>query len=174
MSYTRRAALAAAFSVVAIAALTPHARAHGYKIGDLEVGHPWTRTTPPSAKVAGGYLSIANKGSMPDRLRSATFTRSASTEVHEMTHEGGIMKMRELPDGIEIKPGQRVNLQPGGFHLMFIGLKEGLKEGETFNGTLVFEKAGSIEVGFKVEAMGYKPKGADTEHDHSAHGAKTQ
>jgi periplasmic copper chaperone A len=174
MSFTRRAALAAALSAVAIAAFTPQAKAHDYKTGDLEIGHPWTRTTPPSARVAGGYLSITNKGTTSDRLLSATFTQSASTEVHEMAHEGGVMKMRELPKGIEIKSGQQVTLQPGGLHLMFIGLKEGLKEGDTVNGTLVFEKAGRIEVGFKVEPMGYKPKGAGADHDHSGHGAKTR
>jgi periplasmic copper chaperone A len=174
MSYTRRAALAAAFCAIAIALLTPQAKAHGFKIGDLEIGHPWTRATPPSARVAGGYLSVTNKGASADRLLSATFTQSGSTEVHEMAHEGGVMKMRELPKGIEIKPGERINLQPGGFHLMFIDLKAGLKEGDTINGTLVFEKAGRIEVGFKVESIGYKPKGAGADHDHSGHGAKIQ
>ncbi len=174
MSFTRRAALAAALSTVAIAALTPLANAHGFKIGDLEIGHPWTRATPPSARVAGGYLNITNKGAGADRLLFATFTQSASTEVHEMAHEGGIMKMRELPKGIEIKPGERIDLRPGGFHLMFMDLRAGLKEGDTVNGTLVFEKAGRIDVGFKVESMRYRPKDADAEHDHSAHGTKTQ
>ncbi|MGL4634572.1 MAG: copper chaperone PCu(A)C [Beijerinckiaceae bacterium] len=174
MSFTRRAALAAAIATVTIALLTPQARAHDYKVGALEVGHPWTRATPPSAKVAGGYLSITNKGEAADRLLSASFVQSNSTEVHEMAHENGVMKMRELPKGIEIKAGARVELKPGGFHLMFIGLKAGLKEGDSFKGVLMFEKAGRLEVDFKVEPMSYKPKGSGAEHNHSGHGAKTQ
>jgi copper(I)-binding protein len=88
-----------------------------------------------------------------------------------MAHEGGVMKMRELPKGIEIKPGETVELKPGGFHLMFIGLKSGLKEKERLKGTLVFEKAGTIEVDFAVESMGARGGNAQEHHNH---GAKTQ
>ena len=168
MYFTRRAALIAATCTIALAFLAPDARAHGYKIGELEIGHPWTRATPPSAKVAGGFLTITNKGNQPDRLISATFDGSTSTEVHEMTHEGGVMKMRELPKGLEIKPGETVELKPGGFHLMFIGLKSDLKEKERLKGTLVFEKAGKIEVDFAVEAIGARGGNAQEHHNHGA------
>ncbi len=171
MSFTRRAAIVAAISTILLAAFAPHSRAHSYRIGDLEINHPWTRATPPSARVAGGYLAITNKGSVPDRLLSATFSGSASTEVHEMAHEGGVMRMRELPKGLEIRPGATVELKPGGFHLMFIGLKAGLREKEQLKGVLVFEKAGRIEVDFAVEAIGAR----GGEHDHHGHApAKTQ
>jgi periplasmic copper chaperone A len=170
MSFTRRAAIIAATSAVLFAAFAPVSRAHSYKLGDLEIGHPWTRATPPSARVAGGFLKITNKGSTPDRLLSATFVGSASTEVHEMAHEGGVMRMRELPKGLEIRPGETVELKPGGFHLMFIGLKAGLKENDRLKGELVFEKAGRIEVDFAVESMGAR----GGEHDHHDHApAKT-
>jgi periplasmic copper chaperone A len=164
MSFTRRAAIIAATSTVLLAAFAPVSRAHSYKIGDLEIGHPWTRATPPSARVAGGFLKITNKGATSDRLLSATFIGSTSTEVHEMAHEGGIMRMRELPKGLEIGPGETVELKPGGFHLMFIDLKTGLKEKESLKGELVFEKAGRIAVDFAVESMGAR----GGEHDHHA------
>ncbi len=170
MSFTRRAALIAASSTILLAAFAPSVRAHGYKLGDLEIGHPWTRATPPSARVAGGFLKITNKGTVADRLLSATFTGSGTTEVHEMAHEGGVMRMRELPNGLEIKPGETVELKPGGFHLMFIGLKAALAEKERLKGELVFERAGRIEVDFAVEGMGAR----GGEHDHHGHApAKT-
>jgi periplasmic copper chaperone A len=131
----------------------------------LEIGHPWTRATPPSAKVAGGFLTITNKGATEDRLLSATFVGSTSTEVHEMAHEGGVMTMRELPKGLVIKPGEKVELRPGGFHLMFMNLRSGLKQDERIKGELVFEKAGRLEVEFKVEAIGHRPADAAV-HQH--------
>ena len=167
-SFTRRAALAAAFCTIALSASFDLVHAHGFTIGDLEIGHPWSRATPPSARVAGGYLTITNKGQTADRLVSATFAGSNSTEVHEMRVEGGVMQMRELPRGIEIKPGETLELKPGSYHLMFMGLKQGLKESDSLKGELVFENAGRVEVAFKVEAIGFKREvGAnDLHHDH--------
>jgi periplasmic copper chaperone A len=176
MSFIRSAALIAAICTVALAALSPIARAHSYKIGELEIGHPWTRATPPGAQVAGGFLTITNKGATADRLISATFTQSSTTEVHEMAIEGGVMKMRELPKGLEIKPGETLALKPGGFHLMFMNTTRALVVDERLKGTLVFEKAGSVDVEFKVESMGFKGSNAnDTEHQHHNHApVKTQ
>jgi hypothetical protein len=166
MSFTRRAALAALTSACAALASPGTAFAHGYEIGDLKIGHPWTRATPPAAKVAGGYLTVTNNGRQPDRLLSASFTQSGVTEVHEMAVVNGVMRMRELPKGLEIKPGETLTLAPGGYHLMFIDLKQGLKEGENIRGVLVFERAGRMEVEFKVEPIG-KQGGS---HDHHNHG----
>ena len=144
--------------------------AHGYKIGQLEIGHPWARMTPAGAKVGGGYLSVTNKGTEPDRLVSATAAVTDRAEIHEMTVKDGVMNMRMLTDGVEIPAGSEVKLAPGGFHLMLIGLKQPLKEGESFKGTLTFEKAGTVDVDFKVEGMagpkGSAPAGAE---DHSSH-----
>jgi periplasmic copper chaperone A len=164
----RAAAVAASLAIIAIAGLAPKAFAHDYTVGALSIGHPWTRATAPSAQVAAGYLTIENRGSGPDRLLSAAFSGSNVVEVHEMAVEGGVMRMRELPKGLEIKPGQKVELKPGGYHLMFIGLKAGLKEGDKARGVLVFERAGRIEVEFNVESMG-----ARGDHGHHGHGAKT-
>ena len=165
MSINRRAAIAAFFCL----SLAPAASAHGYKVGELEIGHPWSRATPPAAKVAGGFLKITNRGTTPDRLVSATFDGSSTVEIHEMAHANGVMTMRELAKGIEIKPGETIEFKPGGYHLMFIGLKDRLVEKQRLKGVLVFEKAGRVEVEFAVEAIGMKA----SDH-HGDHGAKTQ
>jgi periplasmic copper chaperone A len=174
MSFIRNAALAASVAIIAIAGLAPRVSAHGYTLGELAIGHPWTRATAPSAKVAGGYLVIENKGREADRLVSASFSQSTTVELHEMAVEQGIMRMRELPKGIAIPAGGKVELKPGGLHLMFMNLTGGLKEGETPKGVLVFERAGRIEVEFKVESMGARSgQGHEGHHGHGAHAPKT-
>ena len=137
-----------------VAFASSSAFAHEYKVGALQIGHPWARATPKGAAVGGGYLKITNTGTTPDRLVSGTSAVSGRFEVHEMSMDGGVMKMRQLKDGLEIKPGETVELKPGGFHIMLLDLKEPIKPGERVKGTLVFEKAGSIDVELTVEAMG--------------------
>jgi len=128
--------------------------AHGYKTGDLQIGHPWARATPGGAKVGGGYLSVTNNGTAPDRLISATFSDADHVEIHEMSMDGGVMKMRPLPNGIEIKPGETIKLSPENGHLMFMGLKAPLKQGDKVKGQLTFEKAGPVDVEFKIDSIG--------------------
>ncbi|ESY70532.1 MULTISPECIES: copper chaperone PCu(A)C [Mesorhizobium] len=128
--------------------------AHEFKVGDLEIGHPWSRATPAGAKVAGGYFTITNKGSAPDRLLSISSDVSEKAELHEMGVKDGIMTMRPVAGGLEIPAGGKVALAPGGYHLMFIGLKRQPKQGEKFSATLTFEKAGVVSVEFAVEGMG--------------------
>jgi copper(I)-binding protein len=130
-----------------------------YTAGQLVIEAPWTRVTPGGAQVAGGYLKITNKGAEADRLIGGTLPIAGAVEVHEMAMTDGIMKMRRLEKGLEIKPGQTVELKPGGYHLMFTGLREGLKEGPPVKGTLVFEKAGSVEVEFRVAPIGARSGG---------------
>jgi copper(I)-binding protein len=144
---------------VALAVSTVHA--HEYNLGSLKIGHPWARATPKGATVAGGYLKITNNGPAPDRLIGGSATFAGRFEIHEMSEQGGIMKMRHLPKGIEIKPGQTVEFKPGAFHLMFMELKQPLVKDQKPRpkGTLVFEKAGTIEVEYAVEAVGSSPGG---------------
>jgi copper(I)-binding protein len=125
-----------------------------YRLGQLVIEAPWTRATPGGAQVGGGYVKITNKGAQADRLIGGTLPIAKSVEVHEMSMTDGIMKMRRLEAGLEIKPGQSVELKPGGHHIMFMGLSEGLKAGKTVKGTLAFEKAGSVEVEFRVAPIG--------------------
>ncbi|KRB21790.1 hypothetical protein ASD99_05985 [Mesorhizobium sp. Root695] len=128
--------------------------AHEFKVGDLEIGHPWSRATPAGAKVAGGYFTITNNGSAPDRLVSISSDVSEKAELHEMGVKDGVMTMRPVAGGLEIPAGGKVALAPGGYHLMFIGLKRQPKQGEEFSATLTFEKAGAVSVDFAVEGMG--------------------
>lgn len=157
-----------AIGAIAIAlCLVVPAAAHGFKIGDLTIGHPWTRATPGGAKIGGGYLSITNNGTTPDRLVGVSLSVAGHGEIHEMKMDGGVMTMRPLTDGIAIKPGETVKLEPGGYHAMFMDLKEPLKEGTMVKGQLQFEKAGKVDVEFKVDAIGATGKtSGDMPMDH--------
>ena len=149
-------------AILAVAATA--ASAHEYKAGSLQIQHPWSRATPKGATVAGGYMKITNTGKTPDRLIGGSTAAAPKFEIHEMSMEGGVMKMRMLPKGIEIKPGQTVELKPGGYHLMFVGITAPLEQGKPVKGTLEFEKAGKIEVEYAVEAIGGAPKGGHHGH----------
>ncbi len=155
-----------ALAAILAAGLSSQVSAHGYELGELEIGHPWSRETPDGARVAAGYATITNKGAEADRLVEVRSDISASVEIHEMAiDDNGVMTMRPLADGLDVPAGAEVKLEPGSFHIMFINPDASFKEGERFNGTLVFESAGEIDVEFAVEAMG----GAADTHDHSGH-----
>ena len=141
--------LALALSLVAGAAF-----AHDYTVGSLAIGHPWARATPKGAPVAGGYMTIANKGTMVDRLVGGSADFATRVEIHQMTMEQGVMKMRPLKDGIEIKPGATVECKPGSYHLMFISPKQPLVQGQSVKATLKFDRAGPLDVEFSVEGLG--------------------
>jgi copper(I)-binding protein len=125
-----------------------------FKLGDLTVTSPWTRATPGGSKIAGGYLKITNNGRSTDRFVGAKSDASDRVEIHEMSMNDGVMKMRPLPNGLEIKPGETVELKSGGYHLMFMDLKQPLKQDDTFKATLQFEKAGPLVVNFSVRGLG--------------------
>lgn len=131
--------------------------------GDLNLSAPFTRATLPNAPVGGGFLSIENTGATADRLVSASSPAAAMVQIHEMAMEGDVMKMRQLADGIEIAAGETVTLSPGGLHLMFMGLSQAFVEGETVPVTLVFERAGPVELDLPV-------MGAAADAAHSTHG----
>lgn len=130
------------------------AQAHDYTLGALKIGHPWARATAATAPAGGGFLVVTNTGTTPDRLISARSPAAGLVQIHEMKMEGTVMRMRELEKGLEIPAGATVTLAPGGFHLMMMGLKEPLAQGTKVPLTLVFEKAGKIEVDLAVEGMG--------------------
>ncbi|GJE40220.1 copper chaperone PCu(A)C [Methylobacterium persicinum] len=137
--------------------------------GALKIGQPWSRATPNGAKVAGGYLSVTNTGAEPDTLTGGTFDEAGSVEIHSMSMEGGVMKMAPVENGLVVKPGETVTLKPGGLHLMFLGLKDPLKKGQTVKGTLTFAKAGSVPVTFTVESLAAKAPGqGGMEMEHGA------
>lgn len=155
----------AAFALMLLFATSQALFAHGFKAGDIEIHHPWTRATPAGAKVAAGYMVLENKGATADRLISVTAEIAGKTEIHEMgVDEAGVMTMRPLADGVEIPAGGSVELKPGAFHIMFLDINRSIAEGEMVAGTLTFEKAGTVNVEFVVEAMGGEPA-----HDHTKH-----
>lgn len=148
----RLGAVALAFALMLVGAQS--VLAHEFKVGDLEIEHPWSRATPAGAKVAGGYFTIINNGSAPDRLVSISSDISDKAELHEMGVKDGVMTMRPVTGGLDVPAGGKVALAPGGYHLMFIGLKRQPKQGEKFAATLTFEKAGTVNIEFAVEGMG--------------------
>lgn len=155
-------------ALLAAAIATP-ALSHDYKAGPLTLNHPWSRATPGGAKVAAGYLKIINTGPEPDRLVGGSSPLASRVEVHEMSTTDGVMRMRPLEAGLEIKPGETLELKPGAaFHLMFQEIKAPLKVKDRVPANLSFQRAGPVEVLFNVEPIGAgTPAGAD--HEGMAH-----
>jgi len=157
--------------VFALAISAGPAFAVDFSVGALKIHDPWSRATPKGAPVGGGYLTITNTGTTPDRLIGGSTAVSKGFEIHEMTMDKGVMKMRMMPNGLEIKPGETVTFKPSGYHLMFTGLKSQLTKGEHVDATLKFEKAGEVKVQFDVagigamSADGSKPAGEGGGHD---------
>jgi copper(I)-binding protein len=138
------------------------ARAQEVKAGDLVITQAWSRATPGGAKIGGGYLTIENKGSAPDRLIGGSGDIAGKIEVHEMSMNDGVMTMRPLDKGLTIEPGKIVKLAPGGFHLMLFDLKAPLKQGDKVPITLEFEKAGKVTLSLDVQSLGAQgPAGTD-------------
>jgi copper(I)-binding protein len=141
--------LAAALALIAAPGV-----AETYKVGSIQIEQPWARATPKGATIGAGYMKITNTGSGPDRLIGGSVSFAGRFELHSMTMEQGVMKMREVKDGLEIKPGETIELKPGGYHVMFVDLKQPLKQGEDVSVTLKFAKAGTVEVKYPVEGIG--------------------
>jgi periplasmic copper chaperone A len=130
------------------------AAAETYAAGSIEVANPWARATPKGASIGGAYMTITNKGPEADRLTSISSPVAGKLEVHQMSMDKGVMSMRPVAGGLEIKPGQTVVLNPESFHLMLIGLKQPLVQGERVKATLDFAKAGKLDLEYVVESMG--------------------
>ncbi|WP_119389605.1 copper chaperone PCu(A)C [Taklimakanibacter lacteus] len=146
--------LTVAVALTCAAFITSLAQAHDYKAGPLTIEHPWTPQPPVGAKVAAGFLKITNGGAQDDRLVAVASDIAGKTQVHGMKVEKGIMTMFELEGGLVIPAGGTVELKSRSNHVMFMDLKSRPEKGATFKATLTFEKAGSVAVDFKVEAMG--------------------
>lgn len=150
---TFRTPLRCVLSVLFALSFATIAMAHSYKLGDLAIGHPYSRAT--AGKTGVGYLSVTNAGTTPDRLLRATIEPRLAdrAELHATVRDGDVMRMRPVAS-VDIAPGQTVKLEPGGLHVMLIGLKAPLKVGDKVPLTLVFERAGSIEVMLNVDKAG--------------------
>lgn len=159
------------FAFMLIVAAAHPGFAHQFEKDGIVIKHPWTRATAPGAVVGVGYLTITNSGKAADRLVGGAFSGAEAVEVHEMKMDGEKMIMRQVKDGLEIKPGETVTFSPGGFHLMVVGLKSPIVPGDNIKGSLTFEKAGSVDVTYKVESLGATSSSdADAsgmKHDHA-------
>ena len=155
----RQCLLRSAVAVVALSALS-FAWAHGSRVGDVEIGHPFATPSLAGASNGAAYLaSLDNNGSQADRLLRASTPMAASVELHTMSVDAqGVMRMRQL-DAVELAPKSTLTMRPGtGHHLMLVGLKQPLREGETFPMTLEFLRGGKVEV--KVVVQTPKPRAA--------------
>jgi copper(I)-binding protein len=149
-------------AVLALATLfvAPAALAQNYTQGTLKISHPWARATAQMARSGGAFLTIENTGNTPDKLLKAASPMAAHTQVHTVTMEGDVMRMREVP-AIELAPKSTTELKPGGYHIMLMELSGPLKAGDKFPLTLVFEKAGTITVDVMVEKASMPMPGHD-------------
>jgi copper(I)-binding protein len=157
--------------------------------GQLLIEQAWTRATPGGAKVGAGYMSIINHGDAADRLIAGESEIAERVEIHTMTMENGVMRMRQLKEGLVLAPKSITDLKPGGYHLMFIGLKKAIKQGDSIALQLTFEKAGTVDltlaaaaIGAKSppgepagagEAAGSRSGGAGSGSDHNAAGSRS-
>lgn len=137
-----------ALTLLAIAAFT---QSHA-EDGPVRASGQWMKAPVTGIEIAAGYLMLTNGGSGDDRLKSATSPAAKAVELHDMSMEGGVMRMRRMEQGAPVPAGGTLTFGPHGMHLMFIGVKPGLKAGDTVPVTLAFEKAGEMTVDFPVLA----------------------
>ncbi|HEY1325610.1 MAG TPA: copper chaperone PCu(A)C [Casimicrobiaceae bacterium] len=137
---------------IALMASALTAVAHDYSIGALHIDHPYARAMPPGARTAAAYLGIENRGRDADALQSASTPRAASVELHTMSSEGGMMRMREVKE-VALPPGRTVTFGPGGLHIMLVDPNPPLRKGDRVPLTLTFARAGTVTVQLDVEAM---------------------
>ena len=142
---------------------------HEFSAGNLVIEHPWSRATPPGAKVGGAYFTMTNNGKERDQLIAASADVAERAEFHRMSMNGDVMTMAKLEKPISIDPGETIYFEPGSLHLMLFGLKQPLLEGKSFSGTLEFEKAGITQLSFKIDKLGVRLPSvfAGEEMDHS-------
>lgn len=159
----RHAMFAAAAFVIGVSA-----HAADYTAGDLRIDRPYARATVPNQPSGAAYMTIENKGKAADKLIGASSPVAKTVEVHTMSMDGNVMKMREVQN-LEFKPATKTVMKPGdGYHIMLIGLNKPLKAGDKFPLTLTFEKAGTLEISVEVEDKQAKPaaKKANAHHHH--------
>lgn len=149
---------------VAATSLAAPLAAHDFKQGDLSIAHPWARQTAAGQSTGGGFMTISNGGAAADRLLGASSPAAARVEIHAMSMDGGVMRMRPVTGGLPVPAGGALALKPGGYHLMLTGLKGPLELGRLVPLTLHFERAGTVTVELKVEPVTYGREGDHGQH----------
>lgn len=157
---TKHSHACAAIVALALTQMPIPVWAADYNVGSIHISQPWARATPKGASAAAAYMTITNNGNAPDRLSCVSSDVSAGCQIHSMTMDNGVMKMRPVEGGLEIKPGETVTLKPSGLHVMLTDLKTPLEQGKTVAVTLRFEKAGPVKVELPVAAIGASEPGA--------------
>lgn len=152
-----------ALALAAALSFASAAWAHDYKLGDLTIDHPWARASVAANGAA--YMTINTSGTAPDQLIGASSPVAAAVELHTHIIEGDVMRMRPVK-AIDINVGESAVLKPGGLHVMLIGLKAPLTQGETFPLTLTFAKAGTTTVDVAVQTPGAGVPEHMGEHKH--------
>ncbi|MEW5726403.1 MAG: copper chaperone PCu(A)C [Pseudomonadota bacterium] len=120
---------------------------------EVTVQDPWSRATARTATTGAIYFTLVNHGGEQDRLIAADSPVAEVVELHTHIEEDGILKMRPV-DGVDVPAAGRVSFQPGGLHVMLVGLKAALKEGRTVPVTLTFEKMGTVTVEARILPVG--------------------
>ncbi len=156
-----RHGLFAAGTLALVQVVAVGVRAADYDVGAIHISNSWARATPKGASNGAGYLTVTSAATAPDRMSCAGSEAAASCQIHSMTMDNGVMKMRPVEAGLEIKPSESVTLKPGGFHIMLVDLKHPLEAGKTVEVTLQFEKAGAVKVELPVLAIGAPAPNAD-------------
>jgi len=140
-------------TLLAPAVLVAVVLTHPVAAAEITVQDPFARASAGMAETGAAFMKLSNASAVNDQLVAASTPVSAKTELHDTIKEGDIMRMRQVPS-IEVPAGGTVALQPGGLHIMLMGLKQPLREGETFPLTLTFAHAGAVTVEVPVKSVG--------------------
>jgi periplasmic copper chaperone A len=160
---TIRHGIVAAAALIFTQVLTSHVMAaDDYTVGSLHITQPWARATPKGAANGAGYMTVTNNGTTAARLNCVSSDAAAKCQIHEMSMDGGVMKMRPVAGGLEIKPGETVTLKPGGYHVMLVDIKQPLEPGKTIAATFKVDNGGTVQVDFPIAAIGAPAPGAST------------
>ena len=163
---TMQAVIAVVIFFTSLLSIAENVFSETVKAGQLQINDSHIRATPPEAPVAAGYTSILNTGTESERLLGAAALFAGKTEIHEMQMVDDVMRMRPVDSGVTISAGETVTLGPKGLHLMFMHLKEQMKEGEQRIVTLVFERQGEVRIFFGVKDFRRMELEKDKEHTH--------
>ena len=152
MSEFRAPALARAVILAALALFHAAAPAQEFTVGNVTIIEPWSRALPPNAPNGAAYFRVENSGGESDRIVSARTDIAETVEIHTHEMDGGMMKMRRV-ESVVVPAGGEARFKPHGLHLMLFGLKEPLAGGTSYTLTVVFEKAGEVDVSVDVKRV---------------------
>jgi copper(I)-binding protein len=158
--WTKAGGAAALFALSLLQFSVSQLHAEDYKVGSIQITQPWARATPKGASAGAAYMTVTNSGTTAQHLNCVSSDVATECQIHEMSMDGGVMKMRPLQGGLEVKPGETVTLKPGSFHLMLVGLKQPLLPGTSIEATFKVDAGSTVQVAFPVAAIGAPAPGA--------------